>query len=186
MEQPKIKENLMFMFKGSDGKNYYRWPKAEALSNERYAKAFPLISQIAEGMSAKEKRESIETFRKLASGGVKNFTQCCAVVELMAASDSHIIHKDILLNLCAIYIIREDEDPITVNNDLHNEKLKYLDEHISTDPHAFFLSIAIEALNPLSELSQEEQARLWMESPRRMAEQRKFLERLLLDAGFKS
>lgn len=148
--------------------------------------AFPLVGQIAEGMSANEFKESVKAFRQLASGGVKNFTQMCAVVELMANAESHIVHRDILLNLSAIYIIRDDENPVIINNDIHAEKIKYLESEISNDPHAFFLAIAIQELKDLQELSPQELQRQWTESPKRIKAVSDFLNKLLVESGLQN
>jgi hypothetical protein len=141
---------------------------------------------LATGLSGDEFRKSIDTMRTLIAQGLKDpkvMSKIAAVVEIMASADSHVVNRDILINLAAVYIVREDEDPSGLNPDIQAQKIDYLERHITEDPHAFFLQTSIEELKHLRELSPEELNRLWMASPTRIRAVTKMLDRFMHESG---
>ncbi len=179
-KQPEaIKDKLVFLFKGSDGHNYYRWPKDLALTNERYLLANGLMTNLAIGMSGKELMEAFDTLELLIADGLKNpqnLAKIAATVAIMKAAQNHTVHRDLLINLAAVYVVRDDEKPEEVNQDIMQQKLDYFDKNVN-EPKDFFLQISIEELSELHKLSKEELNRLWQASPQRVKEVTNLLNR---------
>jgi hypothetical protein len=76
-----------------------------------------------------------------------------------------VIHKDLLLNIAAMLIIGEKEDPLQVSEDYHQHKLDVFSKEIElSSPHAFFLKISIQPLLGLTNISEEELQLLWEEN----------------------
>lgn len=180
-KEPGIKDKLVFMFTGTDGKDYFRWPKDLALSNDRFILALGLYQQMIKGLSTEQEDEFDETMATLLSQGMRAdvWTKLAAVLELRRQERNHIVHKDIMLNLSAVYLIRKDEAPEEINQDIHRQKLEYFEKHINRDPNAFFLQVSIEEWKHLRELSITEQDRQWAASSKRIKAVSAFLEGVL-------
>jgi hypothetical protein len=72
-----------------------------------------------------------------------------------------VIHRDLLLNIAATWIIRSDENPAEINPDIHQQKLTLFEELSNGGAHDFFYSLGIDPLMPLFNISQEEFQTLW-------------------------
>jgi hypothetical protein len=133
------------------------------------------------GLSTQEDDEFYDTQEKLFAGGMtaENWTKIIALNQLKKSARSHIVHKDIMINLAAVYVIRQDEIPEEINEDIHKAKLAYFEKHAETDPHAFFLRISIQELKHLQNLSRSELNRQWMASSKRIRAVKEFLKDLL-------
>jgi hypothetical protein len=72
-----------------------------------------------------------------------------------------VIHRDILLNIAATWIIRDDENPDIVNSDIHNYKLELFEQLSKGGAKDFFSGLGIDPLMPLLSMSPEDFQTLW-------------------------
>jgi hypothetical protein len=72
-----------------------------------------------------------------------------------------VIHRDILLNIAATWLVRDDEDPNIVNSDIHNYKLELFEQLSKGGAKDFFSGLGIDPLMPLLTMSPEDFQTLW-------------------------
>jgi hypothetical protein len=58
----------------------------------------------------------------------KNAALIGAYIHVIRERQDTVIHRDILLNIAATWIIRDDENPDIVNSDIHNFKLELFEQ----------------------------------------------------------
>jgi len=91
----------------------------------------------------------------------KNAALIGAYIHVIRERHDTAIHRDILLNIAATWIIRDDEDPNIVNSDIHNYKLELFEQLSKGGAKDFFSSLGIDPLMPLLTMSPEDFQILW-------------------------
>ena len=148
-----------------DGYNYLRFPKETNMPLERFSMSMALLERLSSGISGSEMEGILTGMEKALSAGLsnpKNAALVATYIHIIRERQDTIIHRDILLNIAATWIIREDEDPTIINNDIHNEKLKVFEAMCNGGVHDFFTRLAIEPLIPLMSMSAEDMQKLWV------------------------
>jgi hypothetical protein len=84
-----------------------------------------------------------------------------AYIHVIRERQNTVIHRDLLLNIAATWIIREDENPAEINPDIHQQKLQTFEALSKGGAHDFFYRLGIEPLMPLFNISAEEFQTLW-------------------------
>ena len=151
--------NLVKVFT-QDGYNYLRFPKETNMPLERFSMSMALLERLSSGISGSEMELILEAMEKALSAGLTNPKNASLV-----ATYIHIIRErqdNILLNIAATWIIRDDEDPTIINNDIHKEKLDVFEKMCNGGAHDFFTRLGIEPLTPLMAMSPEDMQKLWL------------------------
>jgi hypothetical protein len=157
------KHNLVEVFK-HDGHTYYRFPKETNLPLERFSMALSLMERISSGLSGGEMEMILEGMEKSLAAGLsnpKNAAVVAAYIHIIRERQNNVIHRDLLLNFAAVWVVRDDEDPTIINPDIHNSKLDLFEAMCREASHDFFSKLDITPLLPLLTMSPEELQTLW-------------------------
>ena len=155
--------NLVKVFT-QDGYNYLRFPKETNMPLERFSMSMALLERLSSGISGSEMDMILEAMEKALSAGLsnpKNAALVATYIHIIRERQDTIIHRDLLLNIAATWIIRDDEDPTIINNDIHKEKLEIFEKMCKEGSHDFFTRLGIEPLIPLMSMSAEDFQKLW-------------------------
>jgi len=155
--------NLVKVFT-KDGYNYLRFPKETNMPLERFSMSMALLERLSSGISGSEMEGILEGMEKALAAGLtnpKNAALVATYIHIIRERQDTIIHRDILLNIAATWILRDDEDPNIINNDIHKEKLDVFEAMCSGGAHDFFTRLDIEPLIPLMSMSAEDFKKLW-------------------------
>jgi hypothetical protein len=158
-----IEYNLIELF-NRDGIKYYKFPKETNMPLERFAMAMSLLERLSCGLSGTEMESILIKMEEALSSGLsnpKNAALVAAYIHVIRERQSTVIHRDILLNIAATWIIREDEDPTIINDDIHRNKLEIFEAMCKEGSHDFFTKAHIEPLIPLLSITPEEFQILW-------------------------
>jgi hypothetical protein len=132
---------------------------------ERFSMSMALLERLSSGISGTEMEMILEAMEKALSAGLsnpKNAALIATYIHIIRERQDTIIHRDILLNIAATWIIRDDEDPTIINNDIHKEKLEVFEKMCNGGVHDFFTILGIEPLIPLMSMSPEDMKNLWV------------------------
>ena len=157
------KDNLVKVFE-HDGHTYYRFPKEVNLPLERFSMALSLMERISSGLSGAEMELILEGMEKALASGLsnpKNAAVVASYIHVIRERQNNVIHRDLLLNFAAVWVIRDDEDGSVINPDIHNAKLELFDAMCKEASHDFFSQLDITPLFPLLTMSAEELQTLW-------------------------
>jgi hypothetical protein len=155
--------NLVEVFKHG-GHTYYRFPKEVNMPLERFAMSMTLLERLSSGLSGSEMDKILNEMEKALAAGLSNPKTAAlmgAYIHVIRERQNTVIHRDLLLNIAATWIIRDDENPAVVNPDVHQQKLTLFEELSKGAAHDFFYNVGIEPLMPLFNISPEEFQILW-------------------------
>ena len=155
--------NMVKVF-NKDGYTYLRFPKETNMPLERFSMSMALLERLSSGISGSEMEGILEGMEKALAAGLtnpKNAALVATYIHIIRERQDTIIHRDILLNIAATWIIRDDEDPTIINNDIHKEKLVVFEAMCKEESHDFFYRLGIEPLIPLMSMSPEDFKKLW-------------------------
>lgn len=157
-KQGQVKYNLVKIFTDS-GYTYSRFPKEVNFPLERFSMSMALLERLSCGLSGEE-MESILTEMEnevaLGLSNPKSAARVAAFIHVIRERMNNVIHKEILLNIAATWIVRDDEDPNTINADIHRQKIEAFERLCSGGAHDFFTLLGIEPLLPLISISPDE------------------------------
>lgn len=154
---------LQFLF-NHKGQAYYKFPKETNMPLERFANVLKLMEMLSCGLSGSEMNSILENMERAISAGLSNPKNAGIVstyVNVIRERQDMVVHRDLLLNIAATFILRDDEKPEIINPDIHKEKLEAFEQMSKEAPHDFFLLAAIEPLMPLLTMSPQEFKELW-------------------------
>jgi hypothetical protein len=161
--KPKTTYNLVEVFK-HERHTYYRFPKEVNMPLERFAMSMSLLERLSSGLSGSEMEKILGEMEKALAAGLSNPKTAAlmgAYIHVIRERQNTVIHRDLLLNIAATWIIRGDENPAEINPDIHQQKLTLFEELSKGGAHDFFYSLGIEPLMPLFNISPEELQQLW-------------------------
>ena len=157
------KYNLVQLFT-KDGYTYYRFPKETALPLERFAMSMSLLERLSSGLSGSEMEAILTEMEKALGAGLTNPRNAALVatyIHVIRERQNTVIHRDLLLNIAATWVVRSDENPAIINPDVHQAKLKVFEAMAEEGSHDFFTGLDIEPLKPLLRMSPDELTTLW-------------------------
>jgi hypothetical protein len=175
-----LEYNLVKLFE-KDGFNYYKFPKETNMPLERFAMAMALLERLSCGISGNEMESILNKMEEALSNGLsnpKNAALIAAYIHVIRERQDTVIHRDILLNIAATWIIREDEDPTIINDDIHRNKLEIFEAMCKEGSHDFFTKAHIEPLVPLLSITREEFQTLWEYNLKQIKNLKDILNRL--------
>lgn len=159
----KSTENLVSVF-AHEGHTYYRFPKEVNLPLERFSMSMALLERLSSGVSGSEMELILTEMEKALGAGLsnpKNAALVATYIHVIRERQDTVIHRDILLNIAATWIVRDDEDPAIVNSDIHNYKLELFEQLSKGGAKDFFSSLGIDPLMPLLTMSPKDFQILW-------------------------
>jgi hypothetical protein len=159
----KSEYNLVKVFE-HEGHTYYRFPKELNLPLERFSMSMGLLERLSCGISGTEMELILEGMEKALGAGLsnaKNAALVAAYIHIIRERQDTVIHRDILLNIAATWIVREDENPSAVNIDIHEQKLQVFEKLSKGGAKDFFYNLGIAPLMPLFTMSPEDFQTLW-------------------------
>jgi len=156
--------NLKYEITAKSGKRYYSFPEKMALPFLRLAKGMELMDWLKNGISP----EDFDTIReqltismahiKAKSKEVADHTiKAGMLIAEMDRRRTMALPYYVLINICANYLIREDEDPSIISSQIHHEKCDEIQEEIESGSNAFFLTIPqLKGLSVMQRMSDKE------------------------------
>jgi hypothetical protein len=159
----KSEYNLVKVFE-HEGHTYYRFPKELNLPLERFSMSMGLLERLSCGISGTEMELILEGMEKALGAGLsnaKNAALVAAYIHIIRERQDTVIHRDILLNIAATWIVREDENPSAVSIDIHEQKLQVFEKLSKGGAKDFFYNLGIAPLMPLFTMSPEDFQTLW-------------------------
>jgi hypothetical protein len=156
-------DNMVKVFSRS-GHTYYKFPKELNLPLERFSMVMALMERLSSGLSGSEMDLILEKMELALSAGLsnpKNAALIATYIHIIRERNDTVIHRDILINLAATWLVRDDENPNVINADIHKEKVTLFDAMCKEGSHDFFTRIGIEPLVPLLTMSPSDFQILW-------------------------
>jgi hypothetical protein len=123
-----------------------------------------LMERLSSGLSGNELNLILEKMDLALSAGLsnpKNAALIATYIHIIRERNDTVIHRDILINLAATWLVRDDENPSVINVDIHKEKVNQFDAMCKEGSHDFFTQIGIEPLMPLLTMSPNDFQTLW-------------------------
>jgi hypothetical protein len=139
-----------------------------------------LLERLSSGLSGNEMESILNEMEKALSAGLgnpKNAALMATYIHIIRERQDTVIHRDLLLNIAATWVLRDDEDPYIINPDIHKEKLDVFEAMCKEGSHDFFTQLGIEPLTPLMSMSAEDFQTLWEYN---VQQQRKLIAALTL------
>lgn len=171
--ETEVKDKLIFAFE-SEGHKYYRFPNELSLPFYRFANAMMLLERLSSGLSGSEMDKVLDVMEKSLAKGLsvpKNAATVAACIHAMRERQESVIHKDILINIAAIWTVRDDETATgELNPKIHEQKCELFERLAEKEgEHGFFISLAIERLHPLLSMSAQDFNDLWKHNTAQMS-----------------
>lgn len=167
--QKRIKNSdLEYRFHDQEGRVYFGFPDTLPMPLERWGKARDFLHWMNNGLSSEEFNELISVAEKnwlsyIKTG--KNASKVGYIFEEMKNRSAMTLHTELLYNYLAVQVVREDEDPIKFNNEIHIEKVEQFKKETEAGNHYFFFrQPELKKLHELWNFSQEEWEKYWTES----------------------
>ena len=162
-KEPKPLRPMVELFK-HEGHTYYRFPKELNLPLERFSMSMSLMERISSGLSGAEMERILAGMERALSAGLSNPKNAAVVatyIHVIRERQNTVIHRDLLLNLAATWVVREDEDPGQIDPDIHQQKLTLFEGMCKEASHDFFTKLDIDPLMPLLTMSPQDFQILW-------------------------
>lgn len=147
--------NLKYEITSASTKRYYSFPEKMQIPFMRLAKSMEYMDWLKNGISAEDfdriRGELTVCLAHIKSKSKEADTKALKSGMLVAELDRRRVQAlpyYVLINLCANFLIREDEDPQVISSQIHSEKCDDLQKEIESGNNAFFLTIP--QLKPLS------------------------------------
>lgn len=156
-------KELVFLFK-ADGHTYYRFPKDLNLPFARFAEMLSLQELLGSGLSGAETEKILSAMEGAIHSGLsnpKNSAVMSACVNLLRQRKDGIVHQDLLINIAALNIVRDDEPVEAVTVPIHNAKCDLFKRMAGEDSHGFFTLMDLPVLIPLLQMSPQDFKELW-------------------------
>ena len=182
--------DLEYRFHDSDGKVYFGFTESLPLPLERWGKARDFLHWMNTGVSPDEFTELVNNAEKnwisyIKTG--KNASKIGYIFEELKSRAQMTIHTELLYNYLAVQIVREDEDPLTFNAEIHSQKVEQFKKETADGNHYFFFQQPeLKRLHELWNFSQKDWERYWAESKLKQAVLKKALQTFLSEQELKS
>jgi len=146
IKKPKAKKfadfTLEFAFKTQDGHNIYLFPENKSLPLERQAEMMKILELISAGVDGDEIKAVTSFCNEIVSKqGEKALSKVLAALHTLELRVNRVVHRDLLLNFCAIWLIREDENPMTIDEHIHQQKITAFAKECQLQGNYFFFAM---------------------------------------------
>lgn len=149
-------------FYDSNNKRYYRFGKRLNMSVDRLGEMMHFTQCLAKGLSPAEDDKIDEMIGRALDDGIRN-PQKSAAAKIGAALEERkkrktlTFHSELYFNLLAIQFIREDENPLTYDNEIQMQKVMAFKDGLTAErAHFFFQQPELKRLIDLSMMSPQD------------------------------
>lgn len=132
-----------------DSHKYYTFEIEKRLPFERLVRSMNLMDLMSASVSGVELDKALDLLDDAIFKGIntpKNAAAVAAIVHLLRERRKGIMHRDLLLNMAAVWTVRDDEPVAKVDDKILREKIDLFEKLSETEAHSFFLSLSIERL----------------------------------------
>lgn len=162
------RKQMEFRYTGLDGHTYFAFPDALGLPIERFGKMKYFLMWMSSGISPKEFTALLDKASQALSEGIKDPKNAAMIgmcIEEMRGRERLTLHTELLYNFLAVQWVRDDEDPLTYNNQIQLQKVDALKKETeSGNTYFFFQQKEIKLLSTLFRMSEIEWQKYWKES----------------------
>jgi len=169
-----IKDQLVFLFKGTDGHDYFSYKPDSDLHMPRLPEQMKLMEHMRIGMSEEDMFlifDNIDTLNAaiLTTKNDKDKPSLHANIgahtTIGRGRMSNTLHHKLLLQMAATWCIRNDENPQEFSREIHEQKVNFFDaECREGSAYAFFQLIGFRGLSRYMTMSGDEFSELWTNS----------------------
>ena len=139
---------LEYRFIDSNGKKYYGFPDNISLPEDRWSQLQDFLTWLSNGLTAETLTKLISKAEKAIEDGIvkmadskrPNAIKIAAILNEIKTRQDMIRPNELLYNIIAVQLIREDEDPLVFNNNIHREKVDQF-EFERLEGNNFFLQL---------------------------------------------
>ncbi len=162
------RQKMEYRYVDSDGHTYHGFPSKLGLPIERFGKMKSYLMWMISGISPKELRDLLDKADDALGKGIADPKQAAVigmVHEEIRGRERLTIHTELLYNFMAVQWVRDDEDPLTFNNQIQLEKVEsFKRESSKGNSYFFFRQKEMKMLSNLFKMSEEEWNKYWQES----------------------
>lgn len=167
--QPLKATNLEYRFKDEQGKSYFEVGSVMKLPLERHSQRAQISQWMSSGLTSQELDKLLDVaeaqLEALVAGKKGSLARVGAALHEIRNRKNMVIHSDLMMQYIAVHLIREDEDPYTVNLAIMDEKIEAFRKMIAGGRLLDFFPLdCLTALNAHTKLSKEEFQTFWQDS----------------------
>lgn len=155
-------------FIDSNGLQYYKFPNLMNMPLPRRGELAGYIMFLSSGFSGEETDKIHDAQDKILSEGIgkpETAGKLGALFHLQRQRRKMCLHTELMYNIAAVQMIREDEAPDVFNNQVHLEKVKQFKKEVELrNAYFFFQELQLNIPFDLTKFSQAEFLTLWDES----------------------
>lgn len=145
---------------------YYRFAEKQSVPAARFVHVDQLLELRSLGLSGEEMDKILLEMEEALNKDMTkqpNIVRIGYLIECIRQRKEMVLHRDILINMAAYLLIREDENPVIVHKKIHEEKIAVIESLAEGGDMAydFFMSAALKPLSGLQKLSKQEFTELW-------------------------
>lgn len=129
-----IKTGMKAEFQDNNGLWYYSFKDEQDLPITRSAKSNTYSQYLSAGLSGQMFEEAYDKFNELTAKG--DHIASGVIINDLRELKQNIVNIDVIINIIAVNYVREDENPVEVNETIHQEKCDFL--KTETDEGRFF------------------------------------------------
>jgi len=137
-------ENLYHQFTDAKGRNYYTFASG-TMPFVRYQQQREFLRWMQVGQSESEYLELIDNAAQALTQGAKGLTTVSKALNEMKFR-INTIRPNLVYQMMAVSIVREDENPLSFHREIQEEKAKMIEEDMTKEMEFFF---ALKPLMPL-------------------------------------
>lgn len=159
-------DKLELAFVDSDGKRYYKYMNDFEMSITRQGALEMKWKELSMGLDREELTGIIQAMEKALKerdqkgNMIPNIARIGYFIEEIKNRKENLIHPDILMEMCGLIYIREDEDPGIIDDDIQTQKVAQFNKD-QTGLTDFFLTAGLDKYAPfLSQFGGDSEA-LW-------------------------
>lgn len=174
--KPVDKKELRLMFVDHTGKAWYEFPEGMGNPMKRIAANMQAYEYLTARISPELFDQTVEDVNTALAKG--KLIEAGAILTRLKTIKDEVIPLDVLINLIATDLVREDEDPHTVNDDIHKEKCDYIKTLIDTGNVFFFRLTVVKDLSERFKISNDSWKMLlhgWQEALKEAKNERNIL-----------
>lgn len=168
-----VKDKLIHLFNGSDGHDYYGFKIDSDLPLARFEVQLMLLEHMRAGMTGEEIMNILNNIDMLTAEILKSndkdrpghAAKIGTLTTIARARMSNTLHHDLMLSMAAVWVVRDDEDPITFSQDIHDQKRTFFEAECKEgSAYYFFQKTGFAGLPTYTRLSESELTELWNNS----------------------
>lgn len=158
-------EKMKKAFVGSNSKIYWIHENDFDIPVERIRAIEMCVRKIMAGLSGDEQKNIREAMKKALGDGKKpNIAMIGHLIIEMERREEMLLHPDLMFDLVAYKYVREDEDPVIIDKDIHRQKIEQFRKDSRDGLYDFFYTAGLAAYIPYLTKLESEFSEYWRES----------------------